>query len=332
MSSDRISWLDALRGLGLIFVILGHMTIPGWMRQWIFSFHMPLFFFLSGYLFRGEFSLRWCLRKFDSLLIPYFVYGILTLCVWRYVGRIGIGLGLKQVVEGNGLGVTWFLSCMLLTELLGAVLVFMTSKWKTHQRLCVFVLVAMFAGIGSCLAKAGFPCYYKSTVVPAALVFWLTGWLLRGYKFYWYQLLIAIIFAVLFVVQKVDMASASYGNPILFFATACGYIVLLLWFFNKFQIAWWPLVFIGERSLEFMCWHALVPMLFTQLLFQYGFLLSKPIQRVCCLLVLVVFAALIHRYSLLLSGRLSLFQRCVGRCSGGGAKVEASRGVRGLFD
>ena len=52
--ANRIPWLDAVKGVGIICVILGHMTIPETLRQFVFSFHMPLFFFVSGYLYHGR--------------------------------------------------------------------------------------------------------------------------------------------------------------------------------------------------------------------------------------------------------------------------------------
>lgn len=51
--TGRIFYVDAIRGFGMICVILGHTRIPEIARQFIFSFHMPLFFifFLGGGLF-----------------------------------------------------------------------------------------------------------------------------------------------------------------------------------------------------------------------------------------------------------------------------------------
>ncbi len=45
----RIEWVDIARGIGIILVILGHIGI-GKVGKFIYSFHIPLFFFLSGFL------------------------------------------------------------------------------------------------------------------------------------------------------------------------------------------------------------------------------------------------------------------------------------------
>lgn len=59
--SERRGEIDAAKGLALLSVVLGHVillhTFPS---NWIYTFHMPAFFFLSGMTFRPE--------KYDGLL------------------------------------------------------------------------------------------------------------------------------------------------------------------------------------------------------------------------------------------------------------------------
>ena len=51
--SERIAWIDAAKGIGILLVVLGHtFNIPVWLHNWIYSFHMPLFFLLAGLIIR----------------------------------------------------------------------------------------------------------------------------------------------------------------------------------------------------------------------------------------------------------------------------------------
>jgi len=50
----RQEWLDVLKGFGILFVVLGHALADGGLKTYIYAFHMPLFFFVSGYLFDAE--------------------------------------------------------------------------------------------------------------------------------------------------------------------------------------------------------------------------------------------------------------------------------------
>lgn len=90
--NSHYDMIDIAKGIGIILVVLGHSLVPH-IRQtspfaafiWIFiyNFHMPLFFFLSGWLFekglpkytsKGKFIIN----KFKFLMVPYFVFSILS--------------------------------------------------------------------------------------------------------------------------------------------------------------------------------------------------------------------------------------------------------------
>lgn len=48
MERKRILWIDNVRAAAMIAVILGHMHVKSWEQIWIYSFHMPIFFMISG--------------------------------------------------------------------------------------------------------------------------------------------------------------------------------------------------------------------------------------------------------------------------------------------
>lgn len=43
--------IDALKGFGILLVVLGHVNPGFYIEKWIYSFHMFLFFFLAGITF-----------------------------------------------------------------------------------------------------------------------------------------------------------------------------------------------------------------------------------------------------------------------------------------
>lgn len=45
---SRAEWIDVLKGIGIILVVIGHVNTKGFLVQWLYTFHMPLFFALSG--------------------------------------------------------------------------------------------------------------------------------------------------------------------------------------------------------------------------------------------------------------------------------------------
>ncbi len=78
----RNPYIDLLKGMLILFVIAGHLLVGGirttFPRYLIYSFHMPLFIALSGYLIRPEgllsLSFPALLRKyFHRLLLPWLI-------------------------------------------------------------------------------------------------------------------------------------------------------------------------------------------------------------------------------------------------------------------
>lgn len=69
----RIDYLDAAKGIAILAVIVGHFYAPGVIGRIIYSFHLPLFFIISGYCikdYRADMSFMHSAR---GLLIPYVI-------------------------------------------------------------------------------------------------------------------------------------------------------------------------------------------------------------------------------------------------------------------
>lgn len=78
--NERKEWIDSLKGIGIMLVVWGHLTIPLLGETIIYSFHMPLFFFISGYLFKNkDITIRsFMIGKIGTLLIPYSIYAAIS--------------------------------------------------------------------------------------------------------------------------------------------------------------------------------------------------------------------------------------------------------------
>ena len=100
----RVVWVDTAKGFGIILVVVGHVLrglgnghLIAWTEQarfvdaWIYAFHMPLFFFLSG-LFLAQSSAKssgaFVSDKLRTIAYPYFVWSIITLCLKASLGSI----------------------------------------------------------------------------------------------------------------------------------------------------------------------------------------------------------------------------------------------------
>ena len=52
INKQRIDWINIAKGLGILAVILGHCHLPEKVWNSIYSWHMPIFFVISGYFYR----------------------------------------------------------------------------------------------------------------------------------------------------------------------------------------------------------------------------------------------------------------------------------------
>ena len=76
MAEQRVAWVDKLKAIGIISVVLGHIQSP--FGFFIFSWHMPLFFFVSGFFISDKKSIKqFVKRDFARLMVPYFIFAIL---------------------------------------------------------------------------------------------------------------------------------------------------------------------------------------------------------------------------------------------------------------
>ena len=92
---NRDPYFDNLKAILIFIVILGHFTnlnrsIPlmGAIDNMIYSFHMPLFIFISGYFSKNITSQR--AAEIENVLYPYVVFQILN-CIFTKLTGLGYG-------------------------------------------------------------------------------------------------------------------------------------------------------------------------------------------------------------------------------------------------
>jgi Fucose 4-O-acetylase and related acetyltransferases len=72
---SRIEWIDSAMGIGILCVVLAHIYVNGYITDFIYLFHMPLFFFIGGYLYKPTDDYKgYFVKKVKHLLVPYFVF------------------------------------------------------------------------------------------------------------------------------------------------------------------------------------------------------------------------------------------------------------------
>ena len=155
---QRIVWIDNARALGMIAVFYGHIiemlageSYSGFeytQFRFIYAFHMPLFFFLSGFLNKEKpiSAGHLFLEKFYTLIIPATFLSLLMIPLfmikdmflfqsfnpWKFAPRL-VGL-LTGQPKLNWM--TWFIYCLFSVELLH----FFVSRWKAVPNWLKFII------------------------------------------------------------------------------------------------------------------------------------------------------------------------------------------------
>ena len=208
-ASKRIEWVDIAKGVAIILVCLGHRDVPRCLDEWIYSFHLPLFFFLAGYTTRFESYANfgaYATRKVRVLLVPYFVFGLAVaafrLCFDRFCRHAAVNLGdvLLRLLDGSGDGSLWFILPLFVVEVVSYALNLL-PKGKT-----LAVLLCVLGG------------YALSLAFPATHIFWRLDVALISLIFFW--------FARFLRYSKVNRRFAS-GDAALFFGALIVHAICL---------------------------------------------------------------------------------------------------------
>lgn len=93
MQNTRLSYMDVAKGIGILCMIAGHMRIAP-INEFVYTWHMPLFVFISGYFFRPLPVARLLKKETQNLLYPYLFTCLLTVLAIAAVSALsGAGAG-----------------------------------------------------------------------------------------------------------------------------------------------------------------------------------------------------------------------------------------------
>lgn len=81
-TKERIEYIDFFRGVGIILMVMGHMAFGGLqgfgdlVEKYIHSFHMPMFFIISGYFYQKKANwISFVKGKMRTIMLPYIAFG-----------------------------------------------------------------------------------------------------------------------------------------------------------------------------------------------------------------------------------------------------------------
>ena len=246
-TKKHIEWIDTARGIAILLVILGHMPINKWTHDFIYSFHMPLFFIISGFFIAGETALavsEYIKKKYTRLIIPYLFFGILIMIPFSIVfeayrtGDASIGtmsnlfsrhlvghlIGLRN--DWPYVGLFWFLPCLFCS----LILIFLISKYCGKYVLPVVVILSAGGFLYNYFISSSLP--FSMDLSMIAVLFLMIGsyffkhsknlsWSIAGTA--------GIIGFIAFILNgRVEMYDGNFNNPVIFLLSGTGISIFVL--------------------------------------------------------------------------------------------------------
>ena len=134
-STKRIGYLDIAKGFSMICIVMGHLGI-GSLNAFVYTFHVPIFFLISGYFLSDKLSVsEFAKKKARQLLVPY----VVTSCC------IIVGATLRDVLETGSLeNVVYDIKTWTVAALYGSGTIEYQEPFYMKQIGAIWFLLALF--------------------------------------------------------------------------------------------------------------------------------------------------------------------------------------------
>lgn len=284
--NNRIAYIDSIKGFAILLMIFGHMEFHN-LNWFIYSFHMPLFFILSGYFFNVK---KPMVQRVKKLGIPYFftaiaiiTFEILTQCLNYFesnnevflrefeisIASAILGCG-KTVCLGNyqipPIGPLWFLMALALGYYILWILHKVENLFQLKHLTTIGCVVLAVAGWSISVIRGQFPfSINQAFIVPLFLV---SGGkikhMITRQSINWYVIIAAMTLwgIELYFQRNIQYMSMTQMGSIYFpiyilGAISCSYVIIVLFrIINaKFRLPF--LSTLGTATLLILCVHSI---------------------------------------------------------------------------
>ncbi len=289
VKKDKNNYFSIAKALGIILMVIGHVGMSDFSIRYIYMFHMPLFFFCSGYFLKQPNSIydmkSYVLRRIKRLYIPYVKWSVLFLLFHNTFCQIGLyertdfchydiveilNRFMHIITSMNGheqlLDPFWFLKQLFLSSIIISFSLYFLRRCPKWNRMLFLFLGVIFLSSLCKSYNVGLPILWDLSIIFLSAVFFLMGYMYRQIeRKEWYRvdtmfISFVIVGIVTFVYgESLDMLwYNSYTMfiyvvvaPLGIYGTLCmSYIV------DKYKIRY-ILCYIGNHTMPILALHLL---------------------------------------------------------------------------
>lgn len=279
MNNTRIAYFDIAKFVAMMMVILGHFGVPD-INRFVFSFHVPLFFLISGYFFKPNQN-TWSLVKQKSrqLLLPYLLVMFSVIFIYIFDAIIN-GSSTKTISNGIvGYLIGYAYGSGYIDNVYGHSIQIVGPIWFCLALFFDFILLNLilkikypFLGVFSVFCVGYFSSKYIWLPLSlqssfTALLFFYFGYLAKKYDIFRKNSSLPRIFPLLCIwgiglgygsqFLIVQNESVFLLNDIIV-ALAASYLVILYckWYEKEFKSAQ-VMAFLGKYTIVMLCLHSI---------------------------------------------------------------------------
>ncbi len=306
--NDRINWLDVLKGILIIFVILSHSYPPNIYRYFFSPFFLTMFFWASGYTFSVKRSGKeFLLNKCRSLLVPLLVLGSIRIILaqileggsWKE--RI-IGLFVQINCQYDEL---WFVACLFTSSIcfygILKIVIHIKEHWQNAVLIGISGVLLMISMMIMCLWKIRIPWQLELAFM---MCFYMTlGYLYRRYEeriairpgMKWFAILLGILYCICVfgLPNTVDIHKEQFEYPIVFLVLSWICILPMIEISKLIARFEWKRIFVfwGQNTLFYYAFGGTVRVILYKILEIMGVQNSYLVPILCT--VLTMFALIL---------------------------------------
>jgi acyltransferase len=325
---ERQYWVDAAKSIGIYLIVFSHLPAiaskhtlsSDFIVSFLWTFHVPLFFFISGYLNKSAPPGAVLKRVIFRLMVPYaLIYLVTVFLVVAFGDRfyvtavntvgemlLGIFWGTKAY-EGFVNVVLWFLPALAIVELIFNLLI-QKSKWLYIPLLAISIY---FYQTGK------YDLFLSIDLALLGLNYFLLGVYARNYNLIQFLRAVSLwILALAFIVLlAMTLFFASIGNVWYtgsFYLTSLlggmigiAMVVSLSMMIERLTKQQSFVVFISSNTLFIFCFHMFSNSFSVELMKAVGFqgsVRNSPITALLSILILIPFVLLTRKFFPLMLG------------------------------
>ena len=276
-SKSRDASIDFMKGLAIVFMVMGHAGFPG--TPFLSLFHMPVFFMISGYLWNDK-NVKdlttvksFVLRKIKTLWLPFVQWNLIVLlcnnlflALHFYTADPALAMeagnlsyhpfmGLREMVKPilktfffrTDLelgGATWFLGALFMISLGHCLVRWLCVHLKFGQRLFYVISALIFIFVQLVCMRVPMPLHFM--LIRAGFAYWaflLGYWLKKAGEIKFTQVKSAFVWITAFAVLMAGyLLKCQISVRGIYADNVFVYTLMTVagWFFCRIPCQWFP--------------------------------------------------------------------------------------------